>query len=261
MSAKYIFRLDDACETMNHARWNRVESILDKWNIVPLVAVVPDNHDPELIIDSPSDSFWNKVRSWERKNWGIAMHGYQHVFHPVNRDNLIFPYYDKSEFAGLNIKDQSMKIKKSWEIFQKNGVLPTVWVAPAHCFDVLTIEALRNETPIRIISDGVTRKHFYENGFLWIPQQLWKLTPKKTGLWTLCLHPNNMTDVDIDNFESEISKPYFRKKIISIHEISFDHREKSIVDRVYSSYVWKKGGFLRRLIKIRNFLRGSKQCC
>ena len=28
----YVIRLDDACPTMNHANWNRMECLLDKYN-------------------------------------------------------------------------------------------------------------------------------------------------------------------------------------------------------------------------------------
>ena len=42
---KYIFRLDDACPSMNHEKWNRILSIFDKYNISPIIAVIPNNQD------------------------------------------------------------------------------------------------------------------------------------------------------------------------------------------------------------------------
>lgn len=38
---KYILRLDDAAERMDIVKWNRMEVLLDKYNIKPLVGVIP----------------------------------------------------------------------------------------------------------------------------------------------------------------------------------------------------------------------------
>ena len=39
--AKYIIRLDDANEYSDMSKWDRIEKILDKNDIKPLVAVIP----------------------------------------------------------------------------------------------------------------------------------------------------------------------------------------------------------------------------
>ena len=49
MSGKYILRLDDACPTMDVAKWDRIEKICDKFLIRPIIAVVPNNKDKKLI--------------------------------------------------------------------------------------------------------------------------------------------------------------------------------------------------------------------
>lgn len=36
----YVIRLDDACPTMNHANWNRMEYLLDKYSVRPIVGVI-----------------------------------------------------------------------------------------------------------------------------------------------------------------------------------------------------------------------------
>jgi hypothetical protein len=49
MSAKYILRLDDACHTMDVAKWDRIENLCDKFLIRPIIIVIPNNQDKKLI--------------------------------------------------------------------------------------------------------------------------------------------------------------------------------------------------------------------
>ena len=39
--SKYIMRLDDAAEKMDIEKWSRMEKLLDKHSIKPLVGVIP----------------------------------------------------------------------------------------------------------------------------------------------------------------------------------------------------------------------------
>ena len=48
MAARYLIRFDDLCPSMNWTVWCEVESILQAAGIKPLLAVVPDNADPQL---------------------------------------------------------------------------------------------------------------------------------------------------------------------------------------------------------------------
>ena len=43
--SKYIMRLDDACEKRNIQNWDRIEMILDKYEIKPLIGVIPNCED------------------------------------------------------------------------------------------------------------------------------------------------------------------------------------------------------------------------
>ena len=45
--SKYIMRLDDAAEKMNVEKWLRMEQLLDKYSIKPLVGVIPACKDSE----------------------------------------------------------------------------------------------------------------------------------------------------------------------------------------------------------------------
>lgn len=251
MSTGYLIRLDDACPTMDGAKWGMVEDALDRHRIRPLVAVVPDNTDPDLHVDPPDPLFWEKVRRWDAKGWTIAMHGFQHQFHSVDRSSLLLPFYDRSEFAGLSYELQAEKIRNSWRLFKDAGIEPRMWIAPAHCFDGTTLAALKAETPIRVISDGIARRPFFQDGFYWLPQQLWSLSPKKWGLWTVCLHPNTMTSAQISDFARALESPAFAGNVFGLSDIELTHRPRSLADVAFSTYFWQR----KRLFEIIGGLR------
>jgi uncharacterized protein DUF2334 len=236
MRARYLIRLDDACHTMGARRWSMVEQVLDSNRVQPIVAVIPDNRDPTLSVDLPDPAFWERVRSWVRKGWTVGMHGHTHLMHTTQRPPLL-PFYRRSEFAELTLEEQAAKIRASWRLFLANGVEPQLWVAPAHSFDLTTLEALRRETPLRVISDGIAWDTWQEHGFSWIPQQLWALAPRPSGLWTVCLHPNNMTDAAIAALDQALSGR-FRGRLTSVPEVVLHARAKTSVGCLYHAWFW-----------------------
>jgi predicted deacetylase len=236
MSARYLIRLDDACETMDRRRWDLVEQVLDKHGAKPIVAVIPDNHDRALMFESRDATFWHKVRGWARKDWSVAMHGYTHIMHPT-QTKLLLPFYKRSEFAGLELEAQAVKVRAAWTLFLAQGIEPKIWVAPAHCFDLLTLEALRRETSIRVVSDGIAWNTYFEHDFHWIPQQLWNLAERRSGLWTVCLHPNTMNDDAIGALDTALDGK-FRGRLTCFNEVELQKRKKSALDRLYDAYFW-----------------------
>lgn len=251
MSARYLIRLDDACSTMNAERWQRIEAILEEAGVRPIVAVVPDNQDPFLKVDPEDAAFWETVRAWQRKNWTIAMHGYQHTFHSINRRRLVLPFYDRSEFAGLPEAEQAQKIRASWELFSAQGVYPSAWIAPAHCFDWTTLRAIERETPIRLVSDGIAWDQYFDRGFYWLPQQLWSYVPRDSGLWTICLHPNGMSMEDLEQFRGRLAQLAARGQVVSVSDLELRRRGKSIRDHLYSAYFWQRSRLYAVLARLR----------
>ena len=45
MKRFYLIRLDDACPTMDVVKWDKIEKMLDKYHIKPMVGIVPANND------------------------------------------------------------------------------------------------------------------------------------------------------------------------------------------------------------------------
>lgn len=219
-NSKYIIRLDDACETMNLEKWEKVESILDSLNIKPIVAVIPLNKDSTLKISKKNDYFWELINTWKNKGWQIALHGFEHKYHRIPRRRQFIPLYERSEFACLEEKLQTDKILKGIDILKNNGINPNIWVAPSHSFDQTTIDVLRKKTDIRIISDGISFFPFIKDGMTFLPQQLWKPFKFPFGIWTICLHPNNMNYLEINNLSKELNNSYYKNKFIDVNEIN-----------------------------------------
>ncbi|ADK83329.1 DUF2334 domain-containing protein [Sediminispirochaeta smaragdinae] len=237
---QYILRLDDANPCMDRSKWGKVETIVNACGIKPLVAVVPDNRDPKLAKEAEDPFFWPRVKGWKDRGWDIALHGYQHVLHqsfgglvPINR---------RSEFVGKDLSEQKLMIGTGYSILAEKGVIPTVWVAPAHGFDRDTLRALKAETPIRVISDGLALQPFMYLGFSWIPQQLWGPVERNCGVWTICLHPNNMNGDEFDRLE-DFCKQH-AEQFISVSDIVPASQRKRLIDILFT---WKF--FLRRNVK------------
>lgn len=62
--SNFILRLDDACEKMDIENWSRMESLLDKYSIKPLVGVIPHCEDSMMEKYQTDMFFWEKAVSW-----------------------------------------------------------------------------------------------------------------------------------------------------------------------------------------------------
>jgi hypothetical protein len=224
---------------MDCHKWLMLETVFDSVDVKPIVAVVPDNHDPVLNCTTrPDPLFWTTVRRWQAKGWTIGMHGYTHVMHRCKGKHFV-PLHDRSEFVDLEYEQQANLIRASWRCFISQNIEPTIWVAPAHSFDKCTLRAIRDETSIRIVSDGIARDQYFAEDFYWIPQQLWSLAEKSSGLWTVCLHPNTMSDEDIFGLRRRIEE-VFKARIVSVTSLSFRRRGKTPADRISAMYFWQR---------------------
>ncbi len=237
----FLVRLDDACSTMDHEKWNRLESIFDKYGIKPMVGIIPDNKDPELTLGTEDSNFFDKAINWQIKGWAIALHGFEHKY--VTKSGGMNPVLCRSEFSGLPLKDQEYKIEKGFSILKNKNLNVNYFFAPSHSFDENTLLALYNKTDIRIISDTIGMIPYRLKDFSFIPLQFGKfrniIVP---GFWTFCLHPNMMNDIDILNAEIFIKKHH--EKFISFDDIDPNSlKVKSNFDKLLS-FVY----FLRRRI-------------
>jgi predicted deacetylase len=216
---------------MNWRIWERVEATLARNDVKPIIAVVPDNRDPALTIDPPAPDFWERVRHWQSQGWGIALHGYQHIY--VNTQRGMLGLMPHSEFATLPEAEQRRKISAGVAILKEHGITPDAWIAPSHSFDEVTLKALMAEG-ISVVSDGLALDVYTDSmGAIWIPQQMPCFRPRRKGTWTVCYHHNNWSPSRIDDFEREVGE--YRSKIVSLQDVirSYTGRKRNILDRIY----------------------------
>lgn len=227
---RYLIRLDDACPYMDVARWQRMEDILDKYGVRPLVGIIPANSDPETMIDVEDYQFWEKVHKWTAKGWIMALHGYNHVC--ITHEGGINPVHQRSEFAGLGYEEQAEKITKGYQLLEEHGVEPQYFFAPSHTFDRITLKAIKDSTPIRKISDFIATKPYKKDDFTIVPCQMGKLREMPiSGYWCACYHPNNMNDEEFETLENFLKAT--AKHFISFDELPKEGR-KTVKDRLLS---------------------------
>lgn len=234
MQTKYLIRLDDACPTMNCQLWGKMEDLLDKYGVKPMVGVIPDNEDPQQMIDTPDEMFWSNVKAWQKKGWAIALHGYNHCYTSSGGLKGLNPMWVRSEFSGLSLEVQKNKIREGVAILKSKGLDVKYFFAPSHTFDENTLVALKAESDIRIISDTVATRPYRYKEFVFVPQFSGSCREMKMkGLFTFCLHPNTMNDEAFENTEKFLNKHSY--EFTSFNAIDVDNiKKKGIVDRVLS---------------------------
>jgi predicted deacetylase len=207
---------------MNWPNWRLFEGDLCNLNIKPLMAVIPDNRDRELIVSAPEvDNFWNSVRCWQERGWTIGLHGYQHRY--LTKMAGMCGRMPRSEFAGLPYEIQEIKLRNAIRIFREQEVSPEVWVAPAHSFDATTV-AILSKLGVRIISDGYAIYPYQDaEGVTWIPQQFGKFRKLPFGVWTICCHFNSWTNAETVRFRQDLQK--YRRHFTAVTDVVKSYRE------------------------------------
>jgi predicted deacetylase len=196
--AQYLLRFDDLCPTMSRPRFQRFLPIMEEFGIQPILAVVPDNQDPDLEVAQPDAEFWAEMRRMEAAGATIGLHGFRHL--SCGRGRSLLPLHRVSEFAGVPKETQRLWIRCGLGILRDHGLNPKIWVAPRHGFDRNTLAAL-GEEGITLLSDGFARFPFTRGALTWIPQQLWAPMEKSAGIWTICIHSNTATDFEMRQVE------------------------------------------------------------
>lgn len=243
----YLLRLDDASEYMDINKWNHIENLLDKYDIKPIVGVIPNNEDEAFVKKYERDlKFWDKARQWQKKEWEIALHGFNHVY--TSNSGGINPVNYRSEFAGISLEEQKVKISKGIRIFTENGLKVKIFFPPSHTFDLDTLEALKAESHIRIISDTVANDLYKEGEFYFIPQQCGNVKWMPFKVTTFCYHPNDISELEIEKLEKFIMKN--RHNFVSSKDLLMINRDLTIYDRTL-----RKLYFAFR--KVRKMLKGK----
>ncbi len=196
-------RLDDITPDMNLEKFNRIKTILDTYQIKPLIGVVPFNKDNNLHQDSNMENFPDFIQNLKDAGWVIALHGYEHVY--ATKKGGLFPLNHFSEFAGVSYEQQYQMIKEGKEQLQSWGTETDIFMAPAHSYDKNTLKALK-ECGFTKITDGFGKYPYKRAGLIFYPIASRKSNCFKDteGYTTLVIHANSIEDDEFSQYESLI---------------------------------------------------------
>lgn len=152
-----LVRFDDICPTMNFKRFKIAVELMDKYNIKPLLGVIPDCKDSDLMIDEKHEDFWDYIKSLQNKGYTIAMHGVNHVF--TSQQKGVTNNRIGSEFSGVPLSKQVEIIQEGKRILETHDISTKVFFAPAHSYDWNTIKAL-GSCGFEYMSDGKSTKPY-----------------------------------------------------------------------------------------------------
>ena len=211
-----LIRMDDIAENMNWKHMDKCELLFDKFNLRPLLGVIPENQDPELLKYPKNSNFWKRVESWKKKGWEISMHGYSHLYERQTNRKDIFNYGGGSEFFGLDYENQLNKIKSGLEKFREKNISIRSFFAPNHTYDSNTLKAL-DKSGIRIVIDGYGLFPYSKFNLFFIPQLFYKEIILPFGIQSTQIHLNYWDDDYYKKFNDFIEKNF--KKIIDLNYI------------------------------------------
>lgn len=198
---RYLIRLDDITEGTNWKYLEQLDKVFDKYDIKPILGVVPDNKDIEIVDKNQKvgkEIFFEKIRRYQSRNYIIAMHGVEHDLQCTSKKSIV-NINNYGELVNLSYDEKKIKLMHGKKILDDNNINTTMYMPPAHWIDNDTINIL-NQLDFKYITDGLFAYPKKINNIWFIPQQLWR--PRKMiipGLFTNCLHINTMNQKSINN--------------------------------------------------------------
>ncbi len=223
-----LIRLDDICENMNWKIMHQFEELCKNYKIKPVLGVISNNQDKELLSYPFNDKFWDKVREWQSLGWEISVHGYSHLYSENTNKKDYFSYGGKSEFYGKSLSLQKNLINKALKKFSSEGIKVRSFFSPNHTYDLNTFEALK-ECGIRNIIDGYGLFPFKKFDLVFIPQLFYKEIMLPFGIQTTQIHINYLDQLNFEKLKKFIIKN--NRKIIS-----FDIAINSVKNDFFSKF-------------------------
>ena len=69
-----LLRMDDITECMNWKLMDKCETLFDKYEIKPLVGIIPKNQGPLLLSFPKNENFWERVYNWRNKGKRLPLY-------------------------------------------------------------------------------------------------------------------------------------------------------------------------------------------
>ena len=188
----------------------KCEKLFNRYSIKPLLGVIPNNQDKELLKHQRENKFWDKVRNWQNNGWEISMHGYTHIYDSKTNKKDYFNYGGDSEFFGHSYDEQVKRLESGLKKFEKESVKIRSFFAPNHTYDENTFLALK-KVGIKKIIDGYGLFPYLEKEINFMPQLFYENVLLPFGLQSTQIHLNYWNEKDFLVFEKFIEKNF--KKI------------------------------------------------
>jgi len=195
-------RFDDFSRYSDQFKWTNILEHFESKKVPALIAVIPDCKDEKFMKKESIDdnSFWFKL--FHYKKFDIGMHGLHH-----------------ENFGLMGYDQQLLWMKDSMKIFAGHRIIPDIFVPPNHSYNRFTFLAMKT-LGMNIFSDGKGLYPWKDDltDITIVPQILW--TPRKVdfGVITFCLHPDTMSDKEVENLMKFVSEN--ENNIVSITEVS-----------------------------------------
>lgn len=213
-SIKIAVRLDDITPDMDWQRFLAFKALLDRYQVKPLIGIVPDNRDENLkgSQDMAPADFWSYIRELEQEGWSIALHGCCHTY--TTKCSGMFPLNHFSEFAGVPYEEQKSMLEKGKNILAEHGIFTDIFMAPAHSYDRNTLKALK-ETGFCRMTDGFGNMPYMWGNMIFYPisfklgNTLHEKSGKKGKYSTMVVHTGTLKEEEYARYEE-----YFQLKNI-----------------------------------------------
>jgi len=243
---KIAIRIDDVTPEMDWQAFARFADLLDRYEIRPLIGVVPMNRDPQLIA-SPSkrNPEWKErsdfaawLKEKEQAGWTIALHGHSHKY--TTKSGGIFPLNHYSEYAGLPADTQTKMLKEGRARLAEWGINTEIFMAPAHSFDRGTLQALK-ESGFRYVTDGFGARPYLKKGLVFLPISFLKSKTMKAenGYSTLVVHTWDQDAEELAWYERLFSTQ--RERFIDYRELLREEAKKRSVIGDLTEYLMAAG--------------------
>lgn len=216
---KIAVRLDDITPDMDWERFWACKAVLDRYQVKPLIGVVPDNRDDMLkgktkesqelaqtVMPDGKKDFGAYVNRLRQEGWAVSMHGYRHIY--STKKGGLFPLNNFSEFAGVPYEEQKRMLSDGKRILKEQGIETDLFMAPAHSYDANTLRALK-ETGFSALTDGFGSRPYRYKGLTFYPISfhLSRTLKKKEGFSTMVIHTQTATDADLERYARWFSNP------------------------------------------------------
>lgn len=243
-----MIRLDDITPDMDWERFEQAKNIFEKYNIKPLIGVVPCCKDETLHKQEIRNDFWEQIRGLQEEGWRVAQHGTYHCYE--TQDSGILGINPFSEFAGISYEEQYAKLREGKRILEEKGIVTEVFMAPGHTYDKNTIRAL-DALGFCAVTDGLFYRPYRMGRIVCIPCRLRGFrVPNRVD--TVCLHTNLMSDKDMKQLEDFCKR---NKEVIVPFELFLN--EKRVGQRTVWVIVYEKTVLVVRRMK--NRIANSKR--